>query len=255
MAMIFIVNLPSSENRREKIKEQLDKFALNYSFFEATDGYKIKITDLATGDSFTGLDIKNNKNKFGYQSTYKITCDPSDVNPFEFKYSEILKDWNDPITAGELGIWCSYLRLYKKINDEKIEDAIIFEDDIIIKSENFDKELSNFIKHVPKDYDMAFLDLNLHKGQQFQLADNPYINKFSQDAKAWGNYAILYSKKIIEKLLSIDTYSQRIDNYIWDLANQQDNENFYVSAVDFIGVVIEGSIICEMGRYYSGSCS
>jgi len=62
-----------------------------------------------------------------------------------------------------IAICLSHFYAYKKISEENHENSLIIEDDVII-NENFFKNLNNYIKILPYNYDMVFIGdgCNLH---------------------------------------------------------------------------------------------
>lgn len=95
---IFVVSLEQSLERRAKIEAQFKKRNFDFTFFNAINGNKINAQELSSLYN-EGLALK--------------TC-------------------RRPLTLGEIGCSLSHLFLYKKMVEEGIEEAIIFEDDIVI---------------------------------------------------------------------------------------------------------------------------
>lgn len=217
---VYVINLPIANARREAMVKQLDEAGIEYEIFNATDGYKVKIKNLK--QEFFGSDIKNGSAKIEESVRHKITCNPDDENPLEFNYEGSVNHKLRTLSAGEIGIWCSYISIWKDAQKNGHTKIIIFEDDIVLKGNNPKQAIDNFVTHVPENFDLAYLDLHQVKGSQFALTDNEYVNKFSDDSFGYGTWSIMYSNIAIQKLLSLDYYTYPIDDYLWSLIGRHD---------------------------------
>ena len=68
------------------------------------------------------------------------------------------------VKESNISLMNKHLYVYKVIaNNENYEDALIFEDDVILE-DNFTEQLNKYITQLPKDYDMLFIGdgCNLH---------------------------------------------------------------------------------------------
>ena len=95
----FVVNLKQSMDRRERMINVLKNFPYQYEFFEAVDGSKIENLS----------EVYNEKKAVRFYKT--------------------------PLKLGEIGCALSHISIYKKMIDENIERALIFEDDILLSDE------------------------------------------------------------------------------------------------------------------------
>lgn len=91
---IFVVNLPESTERRERVQEQLDHLGLQAEFFPAVRGKSLDAAELAT---------HYDNNKF-------------------FR----------PLSPGEIGCALSHVFIYKTIIERNLDYCLILEDDILI---------------------------------------------------------------------------------------------------------------------------
>ena len=116
---IFVISLPNEHNRRSFIEASFAQKKIKFSFFDAYDGKKLP----------------------------------------EAKIKEILSEKNilDSVgrffSKGEIGCCLSHLGIYKKMIEENIDLAVIFEDDIEIISDHFFailKKISDKNNHDPK---------------------------------------------------------------------------------------------------------
>ncbi len=118
MFVTFIVNLKDNVDRRNAIKNQLDKSNFNYQFIEAVKG-----TDL------TDEQIKS-----------KVQDYP-----------------NCLLTKGEIGCAISHINIYKKMIDEGIEYALVLEDDAVVPK-NLEKTINEIIhKDIKKNRNVYLL--------------------------------------------------------------------------------------------------
>ncbi|WP_118813867.1 glycosyltransferase family 25 protein [Haemophilus haemolyticus] len=72
-----------------------------------------------------------------------------------------------PLTLGEIGCAISHIRAYEHIVENKIESAIILEDDAIV-SHFFKEIVQDALNKVKKNYDLLFLDHGKAKSYLFR---------------------------------------------------------------------------------------
>lgn len=259
---VYVVNLDQATERWKSVTKQLKDANIEHQRFSATNGYKIKITDLKTKEVFSGHDLKNKSKQIDQGKIYKITCNPDDNNPTELNFKGFLDHRNESISAGELGIWCSMKRIWKDALNKDYNNIIILEDDIILKND-FQNKLNNFTNSLPKDFDLAYLGVTIKNNKKSIVKINNYVNGFTKKAKGWGAYAILYSSNAIHKLMAIDEYTYPIDNFYWALSNARENNlypplkeellNSYFSSKKLLDVrnMEDELSIKNMGRNYN----
>jgi glycosyl transferase family 25 len=102
---IFVLNLKRSTDRRKVMQEQMDKHQINFEFIEAIDGKQL------TKEQLARVDIKTANRRLGRT-----------------------------MINNEIGCALSHASIYQKMVDEKIKEAIILEDDVILTS--------GFVKHL-----------------------------------------------------------------------------------------------------------
>jgi len=111
---IFVINLDTDKHRWDFMKYQFDNLkATNVSRFSATDMRKIDLNSLYKDDRVSLY------TKFTIQKKHR--CDHKQID-----------------TTGAIGCTLSHYSIWKKIIDENIDMAIIFEDDIRLMSNFFD---------------------------------------------------------------------------------------------------------------------
>ncbi len=105
--------------RRTRIEKILSDTGLEFQFFDATDG--------------RGFDVKNHP---------------------EYDRKRRLRYYGRDLLPAELGCTSSHKRVYEHIVDNKIEQALIFEDDIILY-DDFLETLKALIEKCPVPYDLV----------------------------------------------------------------------------------------------------
>ena len=159
----YVINLDRQPERFAQFKTQADRFGINVERISATDGYKAIFVDRDSKDVFTGSDIKTKSKEFLAKHQYDVYCsNESYLNkePAEFVYNAFAA-LPRSLTAGEIGIDCSSRLLWKRIaNAPSDQIAVIFEDDAVLL-ENFDKNILEFVKALPNEWDIAYLNADL----------------------------------------------------------------------------------------------
>jgi len=117
MIKIFVISLVRLPERRKKIQSQMEKFGLNFELIDAVDGNEL------TAEYLLNIDKFKSHLRLGRK-----------------------------ITNREIGCALSHSSIYKKIIDEKITDAIIFEDDAILTTQFADFIKKKIFKKINKDF-------------------------------------------------------------------------------------------------------
>ena len=161
---VFIINLASDLEKRNKIRKQCETYRLNFEFFEAIDGNKLS-------DKF----IENNVYDFS----------------------------NSFLTKGEVGCALSHYNIYKKIVEDNLAYALILEDDALL-DEKLPNFLHSFeTQNSKKGIFLLTADFHYLVNRSYEL-DNFEIVKVTKAVRANGyiitNDA---AKKLINFLLPI----------------------------------------------------
>ena len=102
----------------------------------------------------------------------------------------------------------------------KYTSAIIFEDDIVIKTKSFNSKINNFIQAIPDTYDIGWLEgvaLNSNLVRKYhQNKAEPFYRK--QDSHWMSMYSYVLSYKGAEKLIKTELYSKPIDVFLAGIA-------------------------------------
>uniref|UniRef100_A0A6C0KU45 Glycosyl transferase family 25 domain-containing protein n=1 Tax=viral metagenome TaxID=1070528 RepID=A0A6C0KU45_9ZZZZ len=96
---------------------------------------------------------------------------------------------------GAVGCYLSHANIWKKMLDEKIDSAIIFEDDVQFNS-GFKDRFEKFMKNLPSDGDVFFLDVSVNfKPLKYDDMFDKILGQF------WGLHAYIMTNKGAQKLL------------------------------------------------------
>jgi len=112
---IFVINLKTSVQRRQIMEKQLAKLNIPYEFFEAVKGADVPQEDIPK-----------------YYNMEYYNARPSYFTP------------------GLMGCTMSHYFLYKKIAEEKVDVAIILEDDMVLNA-NFEETVLSLSRQIRKD--------------------------------------------------------------------------------------------------------
>lgn len=167
MLPIFIISLAEATERRQRMTDIMNSLGLEFEFIDAVDGRKSPPLE---------QDIYNAKKR--------------------------LKCFGKHLTGGEIGCTLSHKFLYEKIVNENIEQALIFEDDIIIHP-HFLETLQEILK-MPVPFEMIrFLSSpkleRLKLRPVYQFKNNHTLTRHT--GMPGGSHATLVTKQAAEKML------------------------------------------------------
>lgn len=218
----LIINLPESLERRDRILENCNKIPLDCEIFTAVNGYNTTIED-PEGFKFKGLDLKQKKVLIRNETTYKVTCDNNVQDPITINITSITRT---PLIAGTIGIWCSSVLIKRYIVDNKLNNTLYFEDDFIMDTANFNRNLALVGKDLPEDYDVLYLHPHIYKKTPDSLValnGKKYIESFNVNAEWWGTWAVLMSYNGALKSGFSERFFGAQDQYLTQLAKGQVN--------------------------------
>lgn len=164
----FVVNLKRSFDRRKYMQDLLKDFPYPWEFFEAVDGREIK----------------------NLSEVYNET--------------KAIHFYGKALTQGEVGCALSHLGIYKKMIDENIDKALIFEDDVIFEK-NF-LTVFDILKNISLHNDIILLgQLNDY------LIKNKLGKKITNEHKiyrifnsGYGTHAYLIDVVAAKKILELN---------------------------------------------------
>ena len=160
---IFIINLLSSADRRERVKKVLEeKGIFNYEIIVAVDGRK--------------MSAEQKRLAFDQEKALK-------------RYGRVCRD-------GEIGCTLSHQKCYKKMIDEEIDAALILEDDIILNA-----DFSNIISILYKLVETEIPTVILLSNNYWYYKRTRLVDKYSQVTvfDAYATYSYLINNSAAEK--------------------------------------------------------
>ncbi len=143
---IYCINLKRSKDRWDYIQKVGREQNIDINRFDATDG--------------KNLSLQKAKNMCSSE------------------YYEMMK--NNKSLLANIGCYNSHLNLLKKIHSEKIDNALIIEDDIIFPN-NFKQLLQKNLEKVPSDWDIIYLGVTRPCGKLYK--ENIYIPSIIECSK------------------------------------------------------------------------
>ena len=114
---------------------------------------------------------------------------------------------------GEIGCFASHYEFWKYVRDNKLEHAIIFEDDCTVNS-NFNIRSSMYMDEVPKTFDI--FSLFVHSNQASRYTREHFVtNQIAKGYQDWSTLCYVVSAKGAQKLCSIVEQSGMTEPVDW----------------------------------------
>ena len=129
----FIIHLQRAVKRKENVQTIISNLKLETEVVNAVDGNELTFDEISKYLSETNLHKPN----------------------YPFK-----------INNGEIGCFLSHRSVWKKIVEEKIKYALIFEDDIKIDFKNFEQSIKIGLKHIKK---LGYIQFQTRKILNYEL--------------------------------------------------------------------------------------
>ena len=164
---IFVISLPEAYDRRARIEQIFGDLNLDFQFIDAVDGRQFDV-----------------------------------INHPLYNANKRLAFFGRHLNGGEIGCLLSHKKIYQKIADENINQALIFEDDVLLR-ENFLPVLQKILKMgVPYDAVRFFGSPKLEriKARNICKIDNTH-NLVRHSGMPGGAHATLMTKAGAHKLL------------------------------------------------------
>lgn len=187
----FVISLETRQDRYEYIKQNyIHNTIYDLEIIKAYDGKNINNNsenyNLLKNTFLNSIEDNKNKNK--------------NINNYNYLY---IGDF----TLGEVGCFVSHILLWKKIINENIDQALIFEDDCIFNV-NFSNRLDNIIKNeMPPDYNILWIGGKM--GDNYINNKNNIISNniaIKKEEHPYGTFSYIITRKCAQLLLSyIDT--------------------------------------------------
>ena len=161
---VFVINLERATDRKQDIQKLLDSLNIPFEFIKATDG------KFFTENEFALYSKKETRKLLGYE-----------------------------LTPNELACAISHLRIYEKMIQENIEQALILEDDA-----NFDHTLVSVLENLdafPSDWGIInFSSATYTYPTQHEVIPGHVVSEFKKPVKFCVGYLLSLdaAKKLIE---------------------------------------------------------
>ena len=135
--------------------------------------------------------------------------------------------FTDIRTLGAIGCYLSHIGVWKLALSRGEKEIIILEDDIKLKVDV--NKLEEYLKTIPKDYDICYLDWYGLYGYNNTKEYNSHWNKNDGDEISYFSAYIISEKGIKKLLKGIFPIEQQIDCYADAYANENEDFNRYLS--------------------------
>lgn len=161
--------------------------------------------------------IQNALTKTNIQNYVFFDAVDGEVDLHKYNFN-VIEDWYDKIkrrkmTVSEIGCALSHYKIWETIVTEKIDKALILEDDVVFL-ENFNEEYKN-IQNIPFNYDICFLGRSkLNKlynlGEECEINNSLVIPKYSYNMQSYiltyEGACKLINTNFINHLLPVDEF-------------------------------------------------
>ncbi len=252
---MYIISLERTPERFQFVSNQLKDLNVSHEKFEAIDGYALTFQDTANSKS---IYVNGDKNRFKLEKNRVY-----DVILHDKKLMQI-DTTHRRFSLGEIGCACSHREIWKQIASGKMNEAIVFEDDVIFEP-YFKENLQKYMQDLPADWDIAFLGVGRRNnkyghfvcvGEIFrdfdEVPNHPNVAKIQPTNLSYGMYGYIINAKGARKLLELtDKSAFPID----DIVYQQGGINTgkiqgYVAMKKLLEPKLTDSEIKKMGRNY-----
>jgi len=218
----YLLNLDRSKERYLRMKSLLDEINLpvKYSRFSAVDGLKTQLVNRNTKQVIIGSQLKSNTSLI--KGDFDIIC--ADNFNGGFDPVKIESVYFNSRVPGEIGCACSHRKIWQSVIDNKYNNVLIMEDDLVF-APNFKSKLMEALQYVPDDFDLIYLGVRdwrsgVYGDSKFTSELLNLITKYYR--KTYGNVthtqSYIISNKGAKKLLDgTKTYNAFIDVKISDL--------------------------------------
>lgn len=176
----FVINL---ERRKDRYEYVMNNYKSNNYTLEVIKAYDGKICE-NNSDEYTKIKenfLESIQNNLGKKEKY----------PYNM-FGDLKK--------GELGCFLSHIIIWKKIIDENIDKALIFEDDCVFNC-NFENKLQKILLELPYEFNIIWLGGktcdNYSSSLNKQISEN--ISIFNEDFP-YGAFTYLLSLECAKKL-------------------------------------------------------
>jgi glycosyl transferase family 25 len=192
MIPLFVINLERERSKKEAIGERLDRLGISHTFVKAVDGRELD-----------------------ERSSSKVYSPDRAISIFKRELSR-----------GEVGCALSHLLIYRKMIEEKIEKAVILEDDAVL-CEDF-PDILRHLDQLPEDCECLLFGYDADIAKEILLYTSfwgarKFYGKYCLKRfvkVAFGTYGYMITlrgaKKLLERIGMID---KPIDHYTGGLGS------------------------------------
>jgi glycosyltransferase involved in cell wall biosynthesis/GR25 family glycosyltransferase involved in LPS biosynthesis len=206
---IYVISLRQHIKQRSLIKKYLNKYNINFTFYDAIDGYTSKEI-CSYYDDYLSWDF-----------------DDPRTHPTEKRYRRKLIK-----SPGAIGLLKTYEKILEEnINQKNIDNILIFEDDILIDNE-FNEKL-NKIFETQKSIEMLYLGCSQHVWNNPDLINiNNVCSIYESPIITDGSFATIFNKNVFSTLLnSIKKVNAPIDLCMRDVIRKYNCYTVYPNIV------------------------
>ena len=156
----------------------------------------------------------------------RIDCESIHYKDIElfYKKNPLFKVTGSRIDVSEVGCFASHYKAWSYVLDNDLDNLLVLEDDALIK-DNFADEINQFIKFLPKDFDVFFIYYDYEMSKRFQFKrdyiGNDFVCKAFQD---WSTLCYLISNSGAKKLLELTHeygMTRPVDRVMLDLGKSE----------------------------------
>ncbi len=163
---IFVISLARATERRADICHRLDSAGVSHEIVDAVDGATLDLTELAG---------RLNPKKYRVKFRYQLLC-------------------------GEIGCYLSHYNLWRRIVDEKIESAVVLEDDAVWDEDFF--EVVSCLPEVGWQWELILLSGGDNRPIDCILGDIGVGRRLARHKRrVWTTAAYVIRRPAAEKLL------------------------------------------------------
>lgn len=213
----YFINLDRSVERLRGFESQVQNLRFSFEKHKATEGLNIIFTENGSNISFSGKDVKNENVLLKKRYSYNVFCSDESfkerIADFEYAHSSSkipIVYHKRILSIGEMGLLCSYNRLWKQISHSSLNQiSVIFEDDVKFH-ENFSEEMDKVFAALPEKWDLVYLNYNESETEKKWIKDMPMINNHLRKYEdlrhnKWGTYAYMINSNSAKKLLHLQS--------------------------------------------------
>lgn len=202
----------------------------NKEFFSVFDENRINcyVITMRNQDRIKNIEENQSKLNFNINIVDAINGNKIDIN--NIKDPTIDKQYiidSNKIRKSEIGCYLSHYNLYKKIETEKdkYDYTIIFEDDFLIESNDFEQQVLNTLQNMRShDFDILYL-YNTSDNMGDSFIEN--VCEIDKSKQLWGTMAYIVKNVNIHRIITETKYvDSPIDYQIWK-SHQNDKLKIY----------------------------